>query len=567
MYSCTHFKNFSLRFQSTLWLVPRRNEDRKQPRTMAHRQQQQDLWIWWCTASARRKLPHQVSDLESILWIKMEDKESARHQETGCSATQNWKPDVPSESTREGSPSHQETGAEGSNPNKEWRKSSRHKETRCMPTRVQKTWNTQTIDTCVRSSQKLEKKLGMSAINATFSMDAYKTIVLTWGLFQHRRWKPPYNLVTISWRIRKSTRTQNSRNFGVSSTVLSSWERNILKKFWTWNAWNIHHQHGRDQYRPMIKQSSGRRQKYVSALIPFFVSDRWKIFQEQQKDCKAKLNISRCIPRTKTRWGSTENRLNSSGTFSQDFRHYLFFARSRTTWSRRTSSRRLQGPDHLHVEEVKNYAVEFLPGHWTFLGPGSEEQWYGDSHDQKDIGIAPPTRWNTHSKETDHSVFKSTSAWSRRILKQREAMEILLIQNSCSKQFTLSIKSVSTEQLRIGAVNSAWQKKKKDESLFLWTINFWPCWGARRSGIVGISSDLGAWKQDARRRIELPNAGKEGTDSTTMWKSLLPTSCDCRELLQNPTECRRRCRKDSNSRSCLKTEALSAISEGTKFTL
>ena len=31
--------------------------------------------------------------------------------------------------------------------------------------------------------QFLEKKLGMSAINATFSMDAYKTTVLTWRLF------------------------------------------------------------------------------------------------------------------------------------------------------------------------------------------------------------------------------------------------------------------------------------------------------------------------------------------------------------------------------------------------
>ena len=34
-------------------------------------------------------------------------------------------------------------------------------------------------------------------------------------------------------------------------------------------------------------------------------------------------------------------------------------------------------------EEVKNYAMKFLPGHWTFLGPSSEEKWYGDSHDQK----------------------------------------------------------------------------------------------------------------------------------------------------------------------------------------
>ena len=44
---------------------------------------------------------------------------------------------------------------------------------------------------------------------------------------------------------------------------------------------------------PMIKKSSGRRQKYVSTLILFFVSDRWNMLQEQQKDGKAKLKISR----------------------------------------------------------------------------------------------------------------------------------------------------------------------------------------------------------------------------------------------------------------------------------
>ena len=36
-----------------------------------------------------------------------------------------------------------------------------------------------------------------------------------------------------------------------------------------------------------------------------------------------------------------------------------------------------------NAEKVKDYAKQFLPGHWTFLGPGSEERWYNDSHDQQ----------------------------------------------------------------------------------------------------------------------------------------------------------------------------------------
>ena len=34
-----------------------------------------------------------------------------------------------------------------------------------------------------------------------------------------------------------------------------------------------------------------------------------------------------------------------------------------------------------NAEKVKNYAMRFLQGHWRFLGRGSEEKWYGDSHD------------------------------------------------------------------------------------------------------------------------------------------------------------------------------------------
>ena len=32
-----------------------------------------------------------------------------------------------------------------------------------------------------------------------------------------------------------------------------------------------------------------------------------------------------------------------------------------------------------NAEKVKNDAMKFSQGHWTYLGPGSEEQWYGSS--------------------------------------------------------------------------------------------------------------------------------------------------------------------------------------------
>ena len=57
--------------------------------------------------------------------------------------------------------------------------------------------------------------------------------------------------------------------------------------------------------------------------------------------------------------------------------------------------------------------------HWTFLGPGSEENWYGDSHDQKDSGIVNANKMVLHINEIGHPIFISTSALSCGILRQR----------------------------------------------------------------------------------------------------------------------------------------------------
>ena len=72
--------------------------------------------------------------------------------------------------------------------------------------------------------------------------------------------------------------------------------------------------------------------------------------------------------------------------FSRDFRHYLFFARFNGTWRQRTSSRKTSrtGSSSCQcvndiewktndeenciskAEKIKNYAMRFLQGHWTF---------------------------------------------------------------------------------------------------------------------------------------------------------------------------------------------------------
>ena len=110
-----------------------------------------------------------------------------------------------------------------------------------------------------------------------------------------------------------------------------------LKRFWMWNAWNIHHLLGRDRYYPMIKRSSGRRRKYVSVLIPFhcWTDKRQSRSNRKMEGSSVRTQVVFVLPRCS---GSMEKQLNSSGKMSKDFHHCLFFKNSNKTWREGTSS-------------------------------------------------------------------------------------------------------------------------------------------------------------------------------------------------------------------------------------
>ena len=59
-----------------------------------------------------------------------------------------------------------------------------------------------------------------------------------------------------------------------------------------------------------------------------------------------------------------------------------------------------------NAEEVRTYAMRFLQGHGTFLGPGSEEKWYGDSKHQKGQWNCTANKMVQRFRETGHPVFK-----------------------------------------------------------------------------------------------------------------------------------------------------------------
>ena len=132
-----------------------------------------------------------------------------------------------------------------------------------------------------------------------------------------------------------------------------------------------------------------------------------------------------------------ENRLSSSGMFSQDLRHWRSSKLSRKTcnvetfepekfedritfmsmfndieWTQRGNSEKFISNSEL----VKSYAKRFSRGHWTFLGPGDEKKWYGSVIRLKENEILPPHRWWNDSKKqviqySRASILKRKSNW------------------------------------------------------------------------------------------------------------------------------------------------------------
>ena len=67
-----------------------------------------------------------------------------------------------------------------------------------------------------------------------------------------------------------------------------------------------------------------------------------------------------------------------------------------------------------------NYARKFLPGRWSFLGPGSEKKWYGTYSDK------PDGEWDKTAEgmmlnfaESGRPVFRATSALERGELRSK----------------------------------------------------------------------------------------------------------------------------------------------------
>ena len=179
MYSCSHFRSFlsKVRERIVIGALSKRGQEttsndgsptaKARPVNLAMRSQYNE-------AASSLSLGSRVNPGND------DERKRVGQAPTNCEVG-NSKSEVArfsSESTREGSSSRQEIKS------KEIPSGTR-KLAACSPEfRIMEHTNHRCMG---KIFQVLEKKLGMSAINATFSMDSHKTNVLTWGLFLARQ--------------------------------------------------------------------------------------------------------------------------------------------------------------------------------------------------------------------------------------------------------------------------------------------------------------------------------------------------------------------------------------------
>ena len=138
-------------------------------------------------------------------------------------------------------------------------------------------------------------------------------------------------------------------------------------------------------------------------------------------------------------------------------------------------------------------------------------------------------------KETGHPIFISTSALSHGILMQRKRKKYHSLQWRHCEYGTLVSNSSWSEPDQyvcgcLGLVLSIRFDKSgirtSHYSCGHWNFDYGV---TRRSENMGITSEPGTWKQDARRRT-LPNMGKQGTEDTILCKAMfqhLVTARNC----------------------------------------
>ena len=218
----------TIRFENR---APCQNEVKRRLRTKALRWRKRDH-AWWRVTRGVKKSLHKVWDLWSIReyrWKKRSRNSSWKQHAVRFKIRNRV---LSSESTRECSASNQETGAGGSTPITQWwEKHSNSNSTRRLAASTPELKNIEYTNHQYMSKifRLLQKRLGMSVSDATFSMQAFETNVLIRGMFMSSSMKaaihlgPNYLSNSEIYKKTKFEEIDRLFNITVCSILLRSW--------------------------------------------------------------------------------------------------------------------------------------------------------------------------------------------------------------------------------------------------------------------------------------------------------------------------------------------------------
>ena len=240
--------------------------------------------------------------------------------------------------------------------------------------------------------QFLQKKSGMSASDATFSMQAFKINVLIWGMFMSSSMEAAIHLgpnyLTNSEIYNKTKFEQIGCVFNIAEKLVMEHSEEILN----------------------VKCLEYSSPSWARSVLANDQAIKWA----KAKVCVYADTVP-CVGQMKDISGATERwkgqvedlKKYSSYNFSQDFRLCIFFARSRTTWRQRTSSQKTsrtrssscQCSTTFECRRSQELRHEVLARTLDVSGSriGRKVIWRFP-RSKRDSGIAPPTKWYSDSK-------------------------------------------------------------------------------------------------------------------------------------------------------------------------
>ena len=318
--------------------------------------------------------------------------------------------------------------------------------------------------------QFLEQKLGVKTGYRTYGIEATKTNIFMWRLL-------------VSSSMKAGSHPWTSSRFRTSSISRRHWYWNNQKIFWMWRRSKVHHLVGGDRRYLTIRWYDGQTQKCEFTQISYCVFGRCLTFQKQIQDGQSSGRLQNVLFDGRVAWNwCTSNwirveyfpgftTLQILQEIQDDLQkknikpeHIIFMSMfNDIEWAKRNIDENM----HFEFRKKSSYMRrDFREDTGRFVGLGDEKKKdYKPEGRWKSIAslMVPKTQGDRSQSFSREPVPWVVESWEGQKEKRpHTSTRILQTQSFYFESFTPRISSESTEQLRIGAINSVYERLKEN---------------------------------------------------------------------------------------------------------